>query len=225
MKGLKFTTLFAASLLVVASGYAQTQGTPTEYLVSVSNVEFHKVGTPPGVFVPYAANVGNFDIASAAPFSNVGSVFANGAVQPGTYDQVRFLVSKTLTLTGSVGDAGDGLPCRTDTNGAVVFNPFGDGSVSQASLGSRDGGAGQPQSIVVPSGSAVPIPSILVSFGSSFRVTVPITFSVTTSVPIVTVRFNVTDSMLFIGIDPATCYVFPQAPGVSVSVGSSSFVA
>lgn len=215
----RFATLMVASFLIVNQSYAQLPGntTPTEYIVSVSQVAFHKVGDPPNVFIPYAADAGQYNIASVSPHSNVGTLNATGTIQPGIYDEIQFIVSKTITLQGSQ-VLMDGFPCRTDSTGGVLIDPFGDGSVSAVAIGSRDGGPAQSQVITVPSGPGVPLPPELIDLGSSFKVILPVNFTITNAVPTVTVTFDVTNAMTLEGITDTLCVVYPQPPGINITV-------
>lgn len=214
------TGLLLASLLSATQVYAvgPIVATPSIYKVTVSEVGFHKVGDTAGVYTPYASGSGLYDIAAASPNANVGILTATGTLPPGTYDEIKFVVSKTMTLKGSA-DVGGGVTCRTVTGGAVIADPFGDGSVDQGYAGTTDPGAPEPEVVAVPSGTGVILPTGFTDLGTSFQGVVATNLTVEgTEVPRVTVRFDVTNAIDF-GLTPGgACVVFPGAPTVTVDV-------
>ena len=176
------------------------------------------MGDATGTFITYASGTGQYNIASVSPGSNVGTLSATGSLSSGSYDQINFTVSKTMSLTGaSSGVLSNGLPCRTTSGGTVISDPFGDGSVSAIYLGAADTGTPQPETAVVPSGSGVTLPSGITDSGSTFQITMPISFSVTNDAPNITVRFDVTNAIMFTAVTAFTCGVIPGPPTVTVS--------
>ncbi|MDR3491147.1 MAG: DUF4382 domain-containing protein [Gammaproteobacteria bacterium] len=222
-KILRMSALLASGLCIASTSYAATfagNATPTQYLVNVSNVAFHKVGDPAGTFIPYASDAGQFDIASVPPNGNAGLLSSTGTLPSGTYDQIRFNVSKTMQLNGaSNGNLGNGSPCRTVTPAVALNNPLGDNSVSVAYLGSTDGATPQLETTTVPSGSAVTLPSGYTDLGNSLQGIVPVNFTVTNDVaPTTSIKINVTNAMMFTPTGVGTCAVFPGPPSITISV-------
>lgn len=212
-----FTRLIIASVLLAGHAYAST-ATPTQYTVTLSKVEFHKADAPAGAFKTYARGSTQVNIASVSAGQPCGELKPTGTLTPGEYDEFRFTLSKTMTVTGSsVGNLSNGKPCRTITGGALVTDPYGDGSISEAYLGSTDGAAAEPETVVVPGGTAVTLPTGFVVQGGNFQATIPLVMSVGTSVPQNTVSFDVTSAIQFEALGANQCLVFPGAPTVTLS--------
>jgi hypothetical protein len=218
------STLFVSSAVNATSFVGN--GTPTVYNVTLQNVSFHKAGTPSNSFISYASGSGLFDIAAANPGSPIGTLQSTSQLGGGFYDQMRFQVSTRMVVKGAyVGLLSNGLPCRTVANGTVISNPAGDGSISQAALGSTDGGTPEEETIVVPSGYGITLPSGYVLVGTSLaglaalniQGTVPVSMTVAGSVPTVTTTFNVTNSLMFLAYGPSNCLVIPGPPVITVT--------
>lgn len=193
--------------------------TPTQYTVNVQDVLFHPVGAASNSYVPYYSGTSNLDIASVAPNHPAGTLLPSNTPSQGDYDSFRVTVSKTITLKGtSVGNLSNGSPCRTVAGGALITNPFGDGSVDAAYAGSTDGGTAESESVLVPTGTAVVLPAGVVDIGSSLEATFSDSFTVAGSVPQGTITFNVTNSVYFAPTGLGTCVVIPMPPNIQVSV-------
>lgn len=218
--------LAAACVVLPVSALAAAfsgNATPTNYTVTLQNVAFHRVGAPSGSFTSYASGSGAFDIASASVGNPVGTLQSTGLLGPGDYDQIRFQVSKFMTVTANY--SGAALPngvtqCRTVANATKITDPFGDGSVSVAYLGSTDGGTPEASTIEVPSGSSVDLPAGFTSVGESLQGIEDVAgMSVgNDAVPNVTVSFDVTNAVLFAAYGASGCVVFPGPPTVTISV-------
>lgn len=220
------STLLAIPAADVFAASFVGNGTPTIYNVTLKDVSFHKSGTPANSFISYASGTGQYDIAAANPGSPIGTLQSTSQLGAGVYDQMRFLVATSMVVKGAyVGLLPNGLPCRTVANGTVITDPVGDGSISEASLGSTDGGAPEQETIVVPTGSAVTLPSGYVFSGSSLsglaalniQGTVPLSMTVAGTVPAVTASFNVTNSLMFMAYGPANCIVVPGPPVITIT--------
>lgn len=214
--------LLVSGLLIAKGVYAAEftgNGTPTEYLLTISQIAFHKTGDPASTYTIYASSTGQFDIAAVNPGTNVGILNESGVLTSGTYDKIRFTVSKTMSIKGSFnGTLSNGVTCRTTSNPTVVNDPLGDGSIDRVYLGATDGGVAELETVTVPSGSNVEASEDFTDLGTSFRGTLPVNFTVTNAVPTVTVKFNVTNALQFIPYGPAQCAVFPGPPTVTVVV-------
>ena len=219
-KLLTINLLFFSGLVISNECLAVTgNATPTEYSVNVENVEFHQVGAPANAFVAYNAGSANFNIASVAANAQVGSLLNTATPPSGNYDQFRVTVSNVFTITAaSNGNLSNGKPCRTVTGGAAVTNPLGDGSISVAYLGATDGGMPEPETVTVPTGSAVVYPAGIVAVGNSIQATFPSSFTITNKVPQATVKFNVTDAVLLEALGETQCIVLPMPPSVDVTI-------
>ena len=194
--------------------------TPTKYIITVSRIEFHKQGDPDTVFVTYVSTSSDWDIASVSAGGSIGTMQATNTLPSGTYDKIRFTVLKTMTVQGSIASLQDTLPCRTENDANTVSNPFGNNSVSTAYLGARDGGASEPETVTVPTGSNVQASSDFTDLGTAFRVSMPITFTVSNNKAIdFKIKFDVTNSLQFV-LRPGTtqCIVFPGPPSVAVDI-------
>lgn len=208
--------LAAMSASLVAEVTYAAFGTPTQYTVNLQRVEFRKVG---GNYQTYRSGSADIDIASVASGEPCASLGPSSTLPPGAYDQFRFTVSTTFVVTGSVSNAGDGQPCRTVTGGAAILDPFGDGSVSVAYAGSADGGAAEPETVTVPTGSAVILPAELARVGNTIQGTFPVSFNVEGKIPQPNIQFNVANGVGFVTTGLGTCVVFPAAPSITASIG------
>lgn len=218
MKKLQFSLSLIAGLLAIHPVYAEI-ATPTQYTVTLSEVAFHKTTAPANSYTVYANGSTQVNIASVGAGQPCGSLNPTGNLTPGSYDTFRFTVSKTMVVKGaSTGNLANGLPCRTIAGGAVVTDPMGDGSISEAYLGSTADGTPEAETVVVPSGSGVTLPSGFVDLGSSFQASMPISMNVSGSVPTGTVSFDVTNSIQFEAYGLTQCLVFPLAPTVTVNI-------
>ena len=213
----------------VEAGEVHTSGgnfsgnaTPTEYIITVNAIEFHRVGDNDNTYQSFVNKSTNWDIASANPGAALGSVNATNPLPVGTYDKIRFTVSKTMTIKGAISSLSDSSPCRTDAAGTTVSNPFGEGVLDTAYLGSRDGGTATAETVTVPSGSDVDPPSGMTDLGSSFRGTLTLAspFAVSTIVPAITIKFDVSNAMQFVLLPDRSgrCVVFPGPPSIAVQV-------
>lgn len=219
--------LLALGILTTSASYAATfagNATPTNYTVNLQQVSFHRVGAPVDAFASYASGSGAYDIAAATVGTPVGTLQSNGALGSGSYDQMRFEVSKTMNVTASY--AGSLAPstattCRTMANATAINDPLGDGSVSVAYLGSTDGGVAQEATIMVPTGSAVTLPAGYVDTGSNIQGTVDIAgFTVADGeVPASRLNIDVTNSVMFVGYGASGCIVFPGPPVITPVIG------
>lgn len=209
--------LLIFSVFSVTSVYAVT-ATPTKYTVILSQVDFHKNGAPSGQFTNYANGSTEVDIASVSAGQPCGQLNPTGKLTPGNYDQFRFTIAKTMTATGaSTGNLSNGLPCRTVTGGALVTDPYGDGSISEAYLGATDGAAAEPETVIVPGGTSITLPSGFAVSGNNFQVTLPVSIDVAGTVPQGTISFDVTGAIQFEVLDGTHCLVFPGPPTVTLT--------
>src|SRR3990167_2032186 len=226
--------VLAGSLIVSACSYAaetHTSGgnfagnaTPTKYVLTISAIEFHKVGDGATVFVPFVDTSAEWDIASANPDANIGTMSSTKSLPAGTYDKIRFTVSKTMTIQGATSSLSGGAPSRTESDAQTVTNPFGAGVLDIGYLGARDGAASEPETVTVPSGSDVEASSDFTDLGTSFRgvLTLPNTFTIsgTGGLPMIKLKFDVTNAMQFVVLPDQTnrCIVFPGPPSLAVDV-------
>lgn len=207
--------LMLISIFSMAPVYAVT-ATPTQYTVTLSQVDFHKTTAASGSYTNYANGSTEVNIASVGAGQPCGQLNPTGNLTPGSYDEFRFTISKTMTVTGSsTGNLANGHPCRTVTGGALVTDPFGDGSITEAYQGSIDGAAAEPETVVVPGGTAVTLPTGFQVIGNNFQVTLPIAMTVAGSVPQGTISFDVTNAVQFEVLDATHCLVFPGPPTVN----------
>lgn len=218
------------SLLMLASTVYAGIETPTQYTVTLSKVEFSKTPQTPAErrlaqrnampFIPYAKGSIQVDIASVSPGQPCSQLQPTGQLNTGSYDQIRFTLARTMVVAGRTSaPLSNGVTCRTTSTGALIQNPFGDGSVSEAYLGATDGGTPEPQTVIVPTGTAVTLPTGFVIIGSSFQATMPVSMRVVGSVPQGTISFNVTNAIDFEPLGLSQCLVFPAAPSITISVG------
>lgn len=219
----KSTFLVAAFILMMGRHACADQfsgnGTPTQYLLTISKIEFHKAGDSDSVYTTYANSTGQYDIAASDPGANVGVLSSTGTLSSGTYDKIRFTVSKTMSIKGSYnGTLSNGVTCRTTDTPTIVSDPFGNGSVSQVYLGETDGGAAELETVTVPSGSNVETSEDFADLGTSFRGTLPVNFTISSAIPSVKLSFNVTNALMFQAYGGAQCVVFPGPPTVTVTV-------
>lgn len=219
-KLLRLSIFFTSGLLIANTSYAITgNGTPTQYNVTLSQIEFHKVGDPSTTFITYASGSGQFDIAGVLPNNPVGVLTRTGNLPSGSYDQIRVTISKTMQLKGvSSSTLANGKFCRTTSSGVLVSNPFT--GVDSAYTGVAEATPGTPglETTAVPTGSGVTLPSGLTDLGTVFTDTIPVSFTVTGQVPKSTVKIDVTNAMYFQATDLNTCYVFPMPPVVTVTI-------
>ena len=201
-----------------SAGSFEGNATPTKYVITVSKVEFHKSGDPDSTYTTFVDQTADWDIASVSAGASIGTMGASGALTAGTYDKVRFTVSKTMTITASAASLSDSLPCRTESAPTIITDPLGDGSISAVYQGERDGGAAEPETMVIPTGSSAEPSSEFTDLGTSFRGTLPITFTVTAAKPTITIKFDVTNAAQFVVISGGRCIVFPGPPSVAIDV-------
>jgi len=213
--------LLASGLIVSGESNAVTgNATPSQYSVNLQTVSFHPVGTPSSNYVTYRSGSSDINIAASQPDQPCAGLGPSANLPVGNYDEFRVLVSTTMTVSGSSnGNLSNGLPCRTIANGAVINDPFGDGSVSQAYLGSTDGGTPQAETVTVPTGSGVVLPSGFSVVGNSIQATFPVSFTVKDKVPQGQVTFNVENGILFAPLGVSQCVVLPAPPSIQVSIG------
>ena len=205
-----------------SAGNFSGNATPTEYIITVNAIEFHKVGDDADTFQAFVNKASNWDIASANPGAAIGSVSATNPLPKGTYDKIRFTVSKTMTIKGSVASLSGGLPCRTNADGGTVTNPFGPGALAFAYLGSRDGGSATAETVTVPTGTDSELPADFTDLGSAFRATMTLgsKFTVANNVPKFEMKFDVTNAMQFVLLPDLSgrCVVFPGPPSVEIDI-------
>lgn len=193
--------------------------TPTQYTVTLSQVDMHKSNAPASTFMTYARGSTQVNIASVGAGQPCGNLEPTNKLTPGNYNQFRFTVSKTMIVTGQTsGVLSNGVTCRTTSSGVLVVNPYGDGSISEAYLGATDGATPEPETVVVPSGSAVILPSGFVVAGNNFQATLPMNMNVQGSVPQGTISFDVTNGIDFEPLGLTQCLVFPAPPTVRLNV-------
>ena len=205
------------------SGGFTGNATPTQYIITISAIEFHKVGDDAATYHPFVTTSANWDIASANPGSSLGAMKSTSTLPAGTYDKIRFTVSKTMTIKASIAALSDGSPCRSEGDAQTVSNPFGAGVINTAYLGARDGSTAEPETVTVPSGSNVEPSPDFTDLGSSFRgsMTLGQTFTVVNgSIPAIKLKFDVTNAAQFTILPDgsARCVVFPGPPSLSVDV-------
>lgn len=211
--------VIASSVIASQSSFAITgNATPSQYSVNLQKVAFHQSGAASNSFITYASGSSNIDIAAVSPGQPCGSLAPSAPLPSGTYDQLQVTISKTMVLKGSSnGNLSNGKPCRTIAGGALVTDPFGDGSISSAYLGSTDGAAAESETVIVPSGTAVTLPSGMTTSGDTLTQTVSATVNVANSVPSTRVSFDVTSGMLFEPLGANQCIVFPVPPGITIT--------
>ncbi len=212
--------LLASGLILSGESNAITgNSTPGQYSVNLQSVSFHPVGASSSTYVTYRSGSSNVNIAASQPGQPCVGLGPSASLPTGSYDQFRVIVSNVMTISGSsTGNLSNGLPCRTVANGAVVNDPFGDGSVSQAYLGSTDGGTPQTETVTVPTGTAVTLPSGFSVVGNSIQAIFPVNVTVKDKVPQGTVTFNVANGILFQAYGPTQCVVLPTPPSIQVSL-------
>jgi hypothetical protein len=227
----KLITLIAISTLAApATIFAATTGnaTPTQYLVTVSNIQFHRVGDPSTTYITYASGTSTFDIAGTSPGGFVGKVQKTGNLLPGTYDKIRFTVSKSMKIKGASNGVlvGNGKTCRTISADSSVSNPFGDGSVNTAYLGATNSGSAELSNVAVPTGTSVTLPTGFTDQGSTMLGTISVNFTIPEAPagtpilpPDITINFDVTNAIDFEAINATQCVVFPGPPSINVAVG------
>lgn len=210
------TALCISNTNVFAAAFSDS-ATPTEYIVTLKNVSFHKSGTALNDFIPYASGAGQFDIARATSNKPAGNLNPTGQLSAGNYDEVLFSISKSITIKGaSTNLLSNGLPCRTVNHAAAINDPFGDGSVSIAYLGATDGGMPESETVTVSSGTGVDLPIGLIDQGKDLEGRLPFSFNVAGNVPIITTRFDITHSIIFAAYGKQ-CLVFLKPPSVIFS--------
>lgn len=205
------------------SGGFTGNATPTQYIITISAIEFHKVGDDAATYHPFVTTPANWDIASANPGASLGAMKSTSPLPSGTYDKIRFTVSKTMTIKATIASLSDGSPCRSESDAQTVTNPFGAGVLNTAYLGARDGGPAEPETVTVPSGSNVEPSPDFTDLGSSFRgsMTLGQTFTVANgSIPTIKLKFDVTNATQFVVLPDGSsrCAVFPGPPSLSVDV-------
>lgn len=206
---------FLAILVLSGNLYAGSE-TPTQYTVTLSRVEFRKTGS--SAFTTYASGSTQVNIASVSAGQPCGQLNPTGKLTPGSYDTMRFTVSRTMVVKGqSTGVLSNGVTCRTTSSSTLITDPFGDGSVSAAYLGATDGGVPEAQTVLVPTGSAVTFPTGFSVVGNNIQATMPVTMQVAGSVPRGTVSFDVTSAIQFQPYGVSQCLVFPSAPSITVA--------
>ena len=225
---LKATVIAAAFLFFAqnASAFTSVMGgtlaTPTVYEITITKVEFKNSNN---VYVTFFSGSVPFDIASANPGGAVGAIGQSSTLPSGTYTEMRITFSRTFGIVGSVADAGNGQPARTDTG-----NPANQtqGAVTNIGVAKPGAGTATKQSIPIPSGASVT--TILTNnnmeevAGNQIRFTVPSSFSFTISeenavMPDLKMNFDVTNSIEFLGTAPGAAVVIPLPPDVSVTIG------
>jgi hypothetical protein len=218
MKKFNKSIIFMASLLISGFAYADF-ATPTKYDVTLSSVSMHKSDAAASSFTTYASGSTDVNIASVSAGQPCGRLEPTGELTPGSYDQFRFVISRSMVVTGqTTGDLANGHPCRTVTGGALITDPYGDGSISEAYLGEIDGAAGTPETVIIPTGTGVVLPTGFETIGSNFQVTLPMSMNVAGSVPQGTISFDVTSSVQFEVLDATHCLVFPGPPTINLNV-------
>lgn len=230
---LRGITLLLGSLLLAGQVYAsevhtQSDGftgnsTPTKYVLTISAIEFHRVGDNDATYHTVVSTTADWDIASANPGATLGSMSLTTSLPAGTYDKIRFTVSKTMTVQASIASLQDGSPCRTESNVETVSNPFGAGELNIAYLGVRDGGAAEPEVVTMPSGSDTEPSPDFTDLGSTFRGSLVLSQPFTVSggtIPTIKLKFDVTNSVQFTPLQDGSgrCVVFPGPPSMSVEV-------
>lgn len=203
---------------------ATGNATPTVYKVTVSDIKFRNTDSN---FVTFASGTATFDIASAGVGEAIGAMSSSATLPPGTYNLMRFTLFGTMTLQGQYnGNLSNSLPCRTTNSSALLANPIT--GIDSAYEGSTSSGTPQPQSVSIPTGSGVTLPTSPISMtqiGSTnfYQVDVPVNFTIAegTRFPDIQVNFDVTNSIQFevaSAVSTSKCIVFPSPPSISVSV-------
>jgi hypothetical protein len=183
--------------------------TPTKYVITMGNIEFRNAAT--GQYVPFITSTAAWDIASVNPGATVGTMAETSTLPPGTYDKIRMVVNKTMSVRAVIEDIGGLGRCRTESN-PVTANIQGVGTVYQGMLDNNDP---EDEPITVPSSEDNNDPNF-VDQGATFLGTLPVNFTVTSNVPTITVAFNVANATEFVAHN-GSCYVFPAPPSLTIT--------
>lgn len=224
-KKLLSRAILVAGLLTVPMAHAGlfggTSTTPTVYEVTLKKIEFRQLG---GTWVTFAEGIYTFDIASAGAGDAVGA-FATGSSLPnGTYDTMRVTLSRTFNMTFAANDAtAGGLPCHTQTgNGTGTYNVL----FTNSGVGTQAAGAGTLQSVPIPTETQVTTALNNAGFtevggaGGDIQASTPVAFVIeeNSTPPSMRIDFNVTNSAEVKVTGPGACFVFPQPPGIAITI-------
>lgn len=219
--GLLAATLACLSMSVEAANFTGVDATPTVYEVTMTKVEFKNSA---GSYVVLAEGNATFDIAAATAGAAVGSFASGQALPAGTYTHIRFTLSRTFGLTGSIADAGSGQPCRTGTANGIAGTLNG-GAITGVGDGTTDGAAGTKQSVPIPTGAAVTTALTTMGItevggvgGSAIQMEVAAPFTLpanATVMPSLRIDFDVANAMEFLTTGAGTCAAMPQPPVIT----------
>ena len=235
----------AACCLVASPALAQFQssseatGRATTYIIQMTKFELctdvdSAGGGCEGAFVVGSGSK-SFDIASVSAGGSVGSYASNVALPVGTtYKYVRFTLSRTFTISGTVSGVenivGGATVCRTGGADATGY------TLSTAAVGLAGPGTASSQVVKLPDvgtwGGGYPnyptsvrnaYGSPAVSFaGDSMAVTWALSqpYTVTTAPPTITLAFD-TAAALGAGSSASSngnCVMGPQPPSVTITI-------
>lgn len=218
--GLLAATLACLSMSAEAVNFGGVAATPTVYEVTMTKVEFKNSA---GSYVILAEGNATFDIAAATAGAAVGAFASGQTLPPGSYTHIRFTLSRTFGLTGSIADANGGQPCRTNSaNSSAGILP---GSITGVGDGTTDGAAGTKQSVPIPTGAAVTTALTTMGItevggvgGSAIQMEVAAPFTLpanATVMPSLRIDFDVANAMEFLTTGAGTCAAMPQPPVIT----------
>jgi hypothetical protein len=201
-----------ANAVVVPGSVAAT---PSTYDVVVTRIDFVRTD---GTVVNFFTGNRALNIAQVVPGSVCGFIGAGTVLPSGNYNQMRITISGNFVMSASVADAGGGQPCRTTSAGGSTVV----GGIT-VSTGSTDGGAAQLETIAIPTGVGVTMPTGLTALGGNlyqFAQAVSISIPENAQVlPQIRVSFDVSSAIEFLTTGVGSCMVTPVPPVITAAVG------
>lgn len=234
----KLLCLIITGLLFTVSYAEEITGnaTPSEYDVTIksvgfvdSNGTFHVLSNSPQVF----------DIASGAVGTNVGFFGGDKTLPPGTYTEVRMVVSSTFGLKGSAakgvipgGGSLSNTGCETGSGAGSIEDvsnyPETGNTTTLADLSPDYTGTSSPslQQVRLPVGNWITLPSEMTRDTSAGTITVDMgmpdfTLTTTSAPPEMQFTFDITNQMQFVARSATTCMILPTPPRVCIKIISS----
>lgn len=222
-KKLLSRAFLVAGLLTTPMLQAATFGgvdiTPSAYEITLKTVEFRQAG---GGWVTFIDGTYTFDIASTTAGAAVGA-FATGSSLPnGTYDSMRITLSRTFNMTFATANAGAGQACRTNTGNGT--GPYG--GLTNAGSGTVGAVGATLQAVPIPTGGTVTTALSGAGFtevggaGGDIQFSTPVAFTIdeNSTPPAMRIDFDVTNRAEAATTGAGTCSVFPQVPGVAITI-------
>ena len=231
-------TMATSPALAQYQNQTEATGRATTYILQMTKFELcadvdSNGGGCEGAFV-VGSGAKNFDIASVSVGQSVGSYASNITLPVGTtYKYVRFTISRTFTISGTVSGVDNiagATVCRTGGADATGY------TLATAAVGLAGPGTASPQVVKLPDvgtwGNGLPnypvsvhneygSPAVSLS-GDSMAVTWALSqpYTVTTAPPTITLAFDTATALGAGSSAPSngSCIMGPQPPSVTITI-------